>query len=251
MLAHILEHNSTDPVHRELAKLINAMEEKLFQDAETLRYVPKGVVLEPQRTTMRGHASIGQAVLDGVTMPVTFLGDGDPSAEVFVVDNFLSEAETTALLELHQTTKAAARCAFSGRDILHSRMPLSFTPLLRLKRCHACAQWHYSQVFTPLTDWHCKSHPNTEGIDTFPVGLRHDRLIPTAWCLPNTHQGCVGCGALCILDSATNHYNGLVPSKHASRLRWVRCSLHLRFCRQPHHAEGADAWTAGVQATLH
>jgi hypothetical protein len=25
---------------------------------------------------------------------------------------------------------------------LQSRMPLSFTPLLRLQHCHACDQWH-------------------------------------------------------------------------------------------------------------
>jgi hypothetical protein len=45
----------------------------------------------------------------------------------------------------------------------HSRMPLSFTPLLHLKRCHACDQWHSFLVFTPLTGWHCKFRPNTEG----------------------------------------------------------------------------------------
>jgi hypothetical protein len=38
---------------------------------------------------------------------------------------------------------------------LHSRMPLSFTPLLRLKRCLACDQWHSSRLFTPLTGWLC------------------------------------------------------------------------------------------------
>jgi hypothetical protein len=31
------------------------------------------------------------------------------------------------------------RCA-GFEQILRSRMPLSFTPLLRLKRCHACDQ---------------------------------------------------------------------------------------------------------------
>jgi hypothetical protein len=33
---------------------------------------------------------------------------------------------------------------------LHSMMPLSCTPLLRLKRCQACNQCHSSRVFTPL-----------------------------------------------------------------------------------------------------
>jgi hypothetical protein len=40
------------------------------------------------------------------------------------------------------------RSAFFDR-ILHSRMPLDPT-LVRLKRCHACDQWHSSRVFTPL-----------------------------------------------------------------------------------------------------
>jgi hypothetical protein len=46
-------------------------------------------------------------------------------------------------------TIVPARCAFSYRD-LHSRLPLSFTPLLRLKHFHACDQWHSSRVATFL-----------------------------------------------------------------------------------------------------
>jgi hypothetical protein len=42
------------------------------------------------------------------------------------------------------------RCAFFDR-VFHSRMPLSFTPLVRVKRCHACDQCHSSRVSTPLT----------------------------------------------------------------------------------------------------
>jgi sialate O-acetylesterase len=34
---------------------------------------------------------------------------------------------------------------------LHSRIPLNLTPLLRLKRCHACDQCHSSLVSTPQT----------------------------------------------------------------------------------------------------
>jgi hypothetical protein len=41
------------------------------------------------------------------------------------------------------------RYAFSTEK-LHSRMPLRFTPLLRLKRYHACDQWHVSRVSTLL-----------------------------------------------------------------------------------------------------
>jgi hypothetical protein len=40
------------------------------------------------------------------------------------------------------------RCSvFDDRDV-HSRMLLSFTPLLHLKRCHACDQWHSFRVST-------------------------------------------------------------------------------------------------------
>jgi hypothetical protein len=52
---------------------------------------------------------------------------------------------------------------FSTRSF-HSRVPLSFTPLLRLKRCHACDQCHSSRVFTPLTSCHCEVRPNTNSL---------------------------------------------------------------------------------------
>jgi hypothetical protein len=45
----------------------------------------------------------------------------------------------------------------------HSKTPLSFMPLLRLNILHAFEQWHSSRMFTPVTCWHCKLHPNTEG----------------------------------------------------------------------------------------
>jgi hypothetical protein len=48
-------------------------------------------------------------------------------------------------------------CAGLRTDILHSRMPLRFTPLLvRLKHCHACDQCHFSRRVVFLTGWHCK-----------------------------------------------------------------------------------------------
>jgi hypothetical protein len=46
---------------------------------------------------------------------------------------------------------------------LHPRIPLSFTPLLRLKRLHAYDQCHSSRMYAPLTSPHCKLRPNTEG----------------------------------------------------------------------------------------
>jgi hypothetical protein len=57
-------------------------------------------------------------------------------------------------------------------------MPLSFTPLLRLMRCHACDKWHSSRVVAPLTSLHCKLRPNTEGpqygeSNSFGAGAAH------------------------------------------------------------------------------
>jgi hypothetical protein len=54
-----------------------------------------------------------------------------------------------SVVDRKNMTKTEVRCAFSDRK-LHSGMPLSCTPLIRLKRCHACDQWHSSRVFTFL-----------------------------------------------------------------------------------------------------
>jgi hypothetical protein len=90
-------------------------------------------------------------------------------------------------VELHAFAPLEARpCVLFGRDLhpksaveLHAFALLSCTPLLRLKRGHACNQRHSSQVFipltsshcklhssqlfTPLTGWHCTLRPNSEG----------------------------------------------------------------------------------------
>jgi hypothetical protein len=53
---------------------------------------------------------------------------------------------------------------------LHSRgVPLSFTPLLRLKRCHACGQWHSSRAATFLP------------VGTVNVVHKHKRQNKTSW----------------------------------------------------------------------
>jgi hypothetical protein len=51
---------------------------------------------------------------------------------------------------------------------LHTRVPLRFAPLLRLKRCHACDPWHSSQVDTASYRCHRKSCRNTEGSSSSP-----------------------------------------------------------------------------------
>jgi hypothetical protein len=53
------------------------------------------------------------------------------------------------------------RCALFDKRF-HQRMPL-VPPLALLKLLLACDQWHSSRVFAPLTGWHCKLRPNTEG----------------------------------------------------------------------------------------
>jgi hypothetical protein len=37
---------------------------------------------------------------------------------------------------------------------------------------HACDQWHFFRVSTPLTGWHCKLRPNTEGQHPQPLWQR-------------------------------------------------------------------------------
>jgi hypothetical protein len=54
------------------------------------------------------------------------------------------------------------RCAVSDRNP-HSRIALVPTPLLRLKRCHVCDQWHSSRLSTVLNGRHYTFRPNTEG----------------------------------------------------------------------------------------
>jgi hypothetical protein len=63
----------------------------------------------------------------------------------------------THVVELNEGTVRVFRQEFTPR------MSLSFTPLLHLKRCQACDQWHSSRVSTFLTSSQCKLRPNTEG----------------------------------------------------------------------------------------
>jgi len=105
LLAHVLEHNTTDAVHREYNQLIMSIETEVFKGAETLSYRHNGVVLEPQREKLRRHASLGHVEVAGKKMPVDFVGDGDPAEELFVVDDFLLPGEAAALIKLHTETK--------------------------------------------------------------------------------------------------------------------------------------------------
>jgi ABC-type multidrug transport system ATPase subunit len=73
--------------------------------------------------------------------------DGASKKEHFID---LSEDAEKRLDASGNKTETMVRCAVSGRD-LHSRMPLSFRPLLRLKLVHACDRWHSFRVFTLLT----------------------------------------------------------------------------------------------------
>jgi hypothetical protein len=77
--------------------------------------------------------------------------DNVPTTESDVEVHALDDAET---LEYGHIDEAEAilnlvRCAVFDRN-LHSRVALVPTPA-RLKRLHACDQWHSSRAFTPLT----------------------------------------------------------------------------------------------------
>jgi hypothetical protein len=67
-----------------------------------------------------------------------------------------------AVLAKYQAPGSLVRCAFSDR-YLHSRTPLSFTPLLRLKRLYVCGNAIPLGRPLPLTGLHCKLRRNTEG----------------------------------------------------------------------------------------
>jgi hypothetical protein len=86
-------------------------------------------------------------------------------------------------LDTMGSARRRARCAFSDRNS-HSRMSLDPTHV-RLKRFHACDQWHSSRKFTPLTGLHCKLRPNTEGRDMAHTQMGMAAMIngaETVWC---------------------------------------------------------------------
>jgi hypothetical protein len=97
--------------------------------------------------------------------------------------NYTISADGTELVAL---CPHPVRCAFSDRN-LHSRMPLDPTHV-HLKLLHACDRWHSSRESTPLTGWHCKSRPNSEGHHYEPVGkvVRVFSLQP-GWAASATH----------------------------------------------------------------
>jgi hypothetical protein len=65
-------------------------------------------------------------------LPYLFAGILEPPVSV-------QELANVTMSSIAEDTKIGVRCPFSKR-ILHSRIPLEFTPVLRLKRCHACDQ---------------------------------------------------------------------------------------------------------------
>jgi hypothetical protein len=81
-----------------------------------------------------------------------------------------------------RSNRLDVRCAFSGRN-LHSRMPLDPTQV-RLKLLHACDQLHSSRASTPLTGWHCKLCPTTEGLRCW---KKQDCLFLCVLQVPKTH----------------------------------------------------------------
>jgi hypothetical protein len=95
-------------------------------------------------------------------------------------------------------------CVFNRN--LHSRMTLSFAPLLRVKCCQACDQRHASRVLTHLTGWHCKFHPNTEDVSP------PESVVDARWW--ENSAGDSGASSTCS-SSPTNSYTSN-PSRTAS-----------------------------------
>jgi hypothetical protein len=77
------------------------------------------------------------------------------------------------------------RSAFSDSNLL-SRMSWVPTPARSKSSEQACDQWHSSRVFTPLTGWHCKLRPNTEGLDLRRPGTTLLTINSVATLRPNT-----------------------------------------------------------------
>eukprot|EP00039_Didymoeca_costata_P000786 m.47259 g.47259 ORF g.47259 m.47259 type:complete len:469 (+) comp10471_c1_seq3:115-1521(+) len=100
VLGHIMEHIGTDPSMLEYRKLLDVMQENVFKNAESIRYNPRAIVLNEARMHMGKMASKGTIDIDGRTMQVEALDD---NGAIFTVSNFLSEAETGALLNTHNS----------------------------------------------------------------------------------------------------------------------------------------------------
>jgi hypothetical protein len=98
---------------------------------------------------------------------------------------------------------------------LHSRgVPLSFTPLFRLKRCRAYDQWHSSLVFTPLTGWHCKFRQSTEGTSS-----QCGRVLLLLWQRHHAKEGLQGVvmGTHCHLQRRPHTWRGDVLDEKCAR----------------------------------
>jgi hypothetical protein len=66
----------------------------------------------------------------------------------------------------------------SFRHGVYNRGCLLVTTSARLKLLYACDQCHSSQMFIPLTGWHCELRPNTEGIGRLVCAATDHELLP-------------------------------------------------------------------------
>jgi hypothetical protein len=107
-----------------------------------------------------GLAKVQKKLITKETELATIAITQAPISELFVNDKD-STGKPRWATELDEKG-LPVRCAFSDR-ILHSRMPLDPTPLLRLKLCHGCDQWHFSRESTCSHRYHHKLCRNTEG----------------------------------------------------------------------------------------
>jgi hypothetical protein len=97
-------------------------------------------VLPVHAACLRGYTDIARFLLEKVPDGSVDRQDSNGRTPLFsAAEGGFIEVVRMLLIEWN------ARCAVSDRN-LHSRMP-----------------WDSSRVFTPLTGWHCKLRPNTEG----------------------------------------------------------------------------------------
>jgi hypothetical protein len=112
-----------------------------------------GVSSKEKRTTTTRSIRAGKWKRTTLTSPQIFplvraAGYGsDDSASSTSTTGLSMDDQMRQHSHLNLARDREVRCAFSGIN-LHSRMLLSFTPLLRLKRLHACGQCRSSRVST-------------------------------------------------------------------------------------------------------
>jgi hypothetical protein len=86
-------------------------------------------------------------------LPVDTVNDGATLKDKYtgkMVDALTATGMWSNTLIVYASDNGAVRCPFFLQNCALSGIVLGCTPLPRLKRCHACDQWHVSRVFILL-----------------------------------------------------------------------------------------------------